>query len=243
MADNPEITVADVVTDIEGRFSSAPSISSDRYLPWISYAYQKVFNALSMVNARCREDLFGDVDTITLNTATPNEYTLTDEISRFGGFISVEIKYGATGDVYNKANRLPSQSNWENWDNISTTYRSKLEPLYYKRGNTVGFIPVPPETGATAKIWYVKRPNQLTDTTDIVDIPYRFLYPVTDYVHARALQAVNEDYQTADVIEANFRRQIEEIQEAAASEFNENDGTDNVQDNSNSDIYNNPFRW
>lgn len=239
--DNPDVTVADVVTDIEGRFSSAPSLSSDRYLPWISYAYQKVYHALSMVNSHCREDLFGDVDTITLNTSTPNEYSLNTEIPRFGGFVSVEVKYGATEDVYNKASRLPSQANWENWDNISTSYRSKMTPIYYKRGTTIGFIPVPPESGGVAKVFYIKRPYQLTETTDVIDIPYRFFYPITDYVHARALQAVNEDYQSSEAVEANFRRQLEEIQEAAASEFDENDGTGNIQDNSDSDFYNNPF--
>lgn len=241
--DNPSMTVSDVILDVEGRFSSDPNLGSDRYIPWVSYAYQKVYHALSMVNSHCREDLFGAEADLTLTTDTPNEYDLADEIPRFGGFIGVEVKYGATGDTYNKADRLPSQANWKNWDNISTTYRSKLTPLYYKRGDTMGIIPVPPESGATAKIFYIKRPYQLTDSDSVIEIPYRFFYPITDYVHARAIQVVNEDYATSDAVEANFRRQLEEIQEAASSEFNDHDGTDNIQDNSNSDFYNNPFRW
>jgi hypothetical protein len=236
--DNPDVTVADIITDVEGRFSSVPSISSDTYIPWISYAYQKVYHALSSVNSRCREDLFGDMDTITMDTDSPNEYSLETEIPRFGGFVEVQVKYGATGDEYNSASRLASAAHWKNWANISTTYRSKLTPLYYKRGDTIGFIPVPPESGATAKVFFIKRPYQLTETTDVIEIPYRFLYPLTDYVHARAIQMVNEDYQTADVVEANFRRQIEEIKEAAASEFNENDGTDAIQV---SETFSDPF--
>lgn len=241
--DNPQITPADVITDVESRFSSVPSISSTVYLPWISYAYQRLYQKICEVSQTAKENLFGEVAEVDLPTSTPSEFTITDEIPRFGGFIAVEVKYGGTGDVYNKASLLKSVAHWTNWDNISTNYRSKVTPLYYQRGKTMGFIPVPPEVNAVAKIWYVKRPYQITSVTDVIDIPYRFLTPLFDFVHARALQKVNEDYGNAGAIEANFRGQLDEIQLAVASEFNENDGTDNVQDNTNSGFYDNPLKW
>lgn len=240
--DNPSVTPADVISDVEGRFASSPALSSSRYMPWVSYGYQRTFNALSQVGQKVRENLFGELATLSLNTTTPNEYDLTTEIPRFGGFIKVEVKYGATGDVYNQAGFLSSLSHWNNQDNVSTTYRSKLTPLYYKLGNTLGFIPVPPESGALAKVWYIKRPSQLTDVADVIDIPYRFLYPLYDYVHARALQAVNEDYSASSQIESNFRLQLEEIQQSAASEFNEHDGSSAVEVNA-SDVIVNPFDY
>lgn len=241
--DNPEITAADVINDVEGRFSSDPNLSSSKYFPWISYAYLRTYQALTKVNQTAKEVLFGSLATLTLTTDTPNEYTITDEIPRFGGLIKIEIKYGATGDVYNPAGRLLSLAHWNNQDNVSTTYRSKTTPLYYLLGTKLGFIPVPPESGATAKVWYIKRPYQIQETSDIIDIPYRFIWPVFEYVHAKALQAVNEDYATAAEIEANFRGQLGEVQESVASEFNENDGTDSIQDSINSPIYDDPLKW
>jgi hypothetical protein len=240
--DNPDITASDIITDVEGRFSSSPSLSASRYIPWISYAYQKVYQAIISVNQTAKEEIFGTKVDISLNTNTPNEYSLETEIPRFGGFIDVQIKYGATGDTYNRAKRLKSMSHWTNWDNISTTYRSKLEPLYYKLGDTLGFIPVPPESGATAKVFYVKRSYQITEEDDVIELPYRFLYLISDYVHARALQAVNEDYATAGQIENNFRSQLEDLKEAVASEFNENDGTDAIQRNDD-DLFTNPLDY
>lgn len=219
-SNNPSVLVSDLISDVESRLLT-PAISSSIYLPWISYAYLRTFNALVNTNQRVKEELFGEVATITMNTTSPNEYTLTDYAERYGGIIKVEVKYGATGDEYIKATRLQSIAVWENQDNVSTTYQSKTQPLYYILGQKIGFIPTPPETGAYAKVWYIKRPYQVTMTSDTIDIPYRFTYPITNYVVAKAIQREHQDYATTQTIEAQFRAELEEISMAAANEYGE----------------------
>lgn len=217
---NPSITASDIITDVDGRLSQA-NLSSAVYLPWVSYSYQRVFQSLVSVGKAVAENFFGDTDTINLTTTSPNEYTLTDEIPRYGGLISVWVKYGATGDEYRKAVKLISTAEIINPENISTTYYSKVNPYYYVRGGVIGFLPVPPESGGVAKIDFIKRPYQINAVEDVIDIPYRYLWPVSEYVHSKAVQRLNEDYGASKQIEDNFRQQLEEISIACATEYQE----------------------
>lgn len=237
---NPTITAADIINDVDIRVIN--SLSSADKIPWVSYAYQRVYGALATAGQEVKEDLFGAYLSLNLDTDSPNEYSVETAIPRFGGFVTVQVKYGASGDEYKIATRLRSVAHWTNWDNISTTYRSKQQPLYYKFGDTLGFIPVPPESGAVAKIFYIKRPNQIEDVADEIDIPYRFIYPIIEYVQAKTIQRVNEDYREAELVERNFERQLEEITLMAASEDNENDGTDAIEVSSSDEIFYNPLR-
>lgn len=239
---NPDVTAADIITDVEARLAS-PNLSATIYLPWISYAYQRTFQAISKVGQLAREQIFGDVDTIDLGIDSPNEFVITDEIPRYGGIIKVEVKYGATGDVYNPAKYLRTVAHWRNMDNISTNYQGKTAPLYYLLGTKIGFIPVPPETGAVARVYFVKRPYQITDSTDVIDIPYRFQWPISEYVHAKGLQKVNEDYGAASALEANFNNMLQDLEVAVASEFNENDGVQAVESSAVDQLYNDPLSF
>jgi hypothetical protein len=240
-ANNPDITASDIITDVEARLGT-PNISTSIYLPWISYAYQRTYQALANCGQEIKERLFGDDATITLVTDT-SEYSIETNMPRFGGMIKVEVKYGATGDEYHQATLLRSLANWEDQSHISTTYRSKLEPLYNIFGDHLVIIPTPPstDTGTSyAKCWYIKRPYQLDSGTDVIDIPYRFMYPIVNYVQAKAIQKANEDYSTSFQLEADFRNQLEEIAQACVSEDNENEGQA-VEVSSNSRLYDKPF--
>lgn len=237
---NPTYTVADVITDVNNRLAN-PGLSSTVMIPWVSYAYQRIYQVLSGAGQTVKEELFGDDATITMNTTSPNEYSLETNIPRFGGIIKVEVKYGASGDDWNRASKLRSIANWNIQNNVSTSYRGKTQPLYYLLQDVIGFIPTPPESGAQAKVWYIKRPQQLDATTDEIDIPYRYIWPIIEYVQAKTIQRVNEDYREAELVERNFERALEEIALAAVSEYNENDGTDAVEDFSNSFFYHNPL--
>lgn len=240
-SNNPDVTVSDIANEVE-RILRNPGLSTTTYLPWASYAYQKTFQALSGVGMHVREALFGDNATISLTTSTLQK-SLTTDIPRFGGVIKVEVKYGASGDDWNPASKLKSIAHWSNTNNVSTTYRSKTQPLYTIIGNSnLIVIPVAPESGAQAKIYYVKRPYQLTDGNDVIDIPYRFIYPIFNYVQAKAVERVNEDYSASKQIENNFEKELIRVAEAADSEFNEEDGTDGVETSASSPIFSNPFR-
>lgn len=241
-ANNPDITVANVIENVETRLGDT-NLDSMAYLPWTSYAYQKTYQAICAAGQQAKEYFFGDSTTFNL-TADTSTYSLETNIPRFGGFIKVEIKYGGTGDTWVRAEKLKSVSHWDIQENVTTTNRSKTNPLYYKLGDTLGFIPQPPSSDSgtpQAKVFYIKRPYQLTDTTDVIDLPYRYIYPIEDYVHSKAIITENEDFGQASLVEQDFALQLKMITSIVTDEFNENDGTSSIEIDTNSSVYRNPL--
>jgi hypothetical protein len=214
---NPSVTASNIITDVEARLFN-PNISSSLYLPWISYAYQRVFLTLLRASKEIAEQFFGDSYTLTLNTTTPNEYILTDYIPRFGGIIKVNLKYGDINDQWQGIPQLPSVSTYDSMEERTTLNVAKSNAIFYVIGQKIGFIPTPPETGAQAVIYYIKRPYQINDTSDVIDIPYRYQYPIADYVQSKAMQRSNQVYSTSQLVEDRFRQQLEEIAISADSE-------------------------
>lgn len=236
---NPDLLVSDIITDVEARLN-APDLATSVYLPWISTAAQRIYRALCALGQEGKERYFGASGTISLTTNTL-EHNILSSISDFGGFIDVEVLYGATGDTRSKATKLRSVSQWRDLSNVSTDYRSKVTPLYYQSGNNIGIIPVPPESGAIAYIRYIRKLPQYTDADDVINIPYRFSWPIYDYVEAKALQRTNEDFSTSRQIEMDFRADIDDLTQMAADEINENDGSNRVEVSSNSTIFDDPL--
>jgi hypothetical protein len=239
--DNPSITASNLITDVEARLGN-PNLSGTKYLPWISYAYQKVYHKLANVGQEVKEQLFGALETVTLTNGTA-EYNLNDKISRYGGFIKAEIKYGGTSDEYKRATKLRSISQWNDQSQVTTSYQPKDKPLVYFLGTVFGVIPTPPADDAGtpyAKIWYVKRPYQITEVGDTIDIPYRFMFPLVNYVQAKAVQAKYEDYSASMALEKKFEDELEQMAEMAAGEMTENEGM-GVEVDSSSPLYSNPL--
>lgn len=229
MADqNPDLLVSDIITDVEARLN-APGLATSVYLPWISTSAQRIYRALTALGQEGKERYFGASDTISLTTSTL-EHDIFGSIPDFGSFISVEVLYGASGDVRRKASKLRSVSQWPDLSNVTTSYRAKDVPLYYQSGDNIGIIPVPPESGAVAYIRYIRKLPQYTDADDVIEIPYRFTWPIYDYVEAKALQRTNEDFSTSRQIEMDFRADVDALTEMAADEMNENDGTNAVEE-------------
>lgn len=241
-ANNPDITAANIITDVEARLGT-PNISTSNYLPWVSYAYQKTYAALINAGQKVKEALFGNYITFTIAKGTA-EATLSTVIPRFGGFIKLEILYGASGDTRVRLNPLRSIWQWPNQGNVSTSYRSKDQALYYLFENTFGIIPTPPASDAsdtTIYAWYIRRPYQIDAAGDVIDIDYRFIYPIVNYVQGKAMEKQNEDYSTAGVLEQRFERELEQIAIAATSEYNEND-FEGIEIDTTSMLFDDPFR-
>ena len=240
----PSITASDIVTNIETRLGGT-NLDTTNYLPWISYAYQKIYRAIISAGQQAKEYYFGNYTTFNLTGGT-GEYSLITNVPRFGGIIKVEIKYGATGDLWTPVKRIPSINNYyETTGNTSTTYQSKQSPLYYILQDTIGFIPVPPagDSGTPqAKIYYVRKPYQITAGTDVIDIPYKYIDAIDDYVHAKAIQAENESYAESLEIERVFEAKLNQITEDVNDEFGEYEGIDSIQAFSGSKLYSNPLR-
>jgi|WetSurMetagenome_2_1015567.scaffolds.fasta_scaffold32887_4 hypothetical protein len=222
-SNNPNLTVNDIIADVEARLAS-PNLNVSFYLPIVSGACQRVYQAITALGQEAKEKFFGANGTISLTQSTL-EHDILTSIPDFGTFIDVEVLYGATGDTRNTATKLRTPAMWKDKSKVSTTYRPKESPLYYQSGNYIGVIPVAPEIGAAAYVRYITKLPQYTMGADVISIPYRFTWAIADYVQAKAIQRVNEDYSTSRQIEIDFTRNLEEITNRAADEINENDGT------------------
>lgn len=218
----PSMTASDIISDVETRLGTT-NLSSSNYLPWISYAYQKTYLKLMGISQKIKEELFGAVATFNLS-ASVAEYNLSTTIPQYGGFIKCEVKYGGTGDDWVKAKVLPSLSKWTNQEDVTSNDWAKSQALVYFLKDVIGFIPTPPAADSgtpQAKVWYVKRPVRITQVTDVIDLPYRFIYPIVTYTQAMAIVAENEDYRQAGRVEQNFRQELDEMAESADSETSE----------------------
>jgi hypothetical protein len=236
---NPSVTINDIIADVEARLSS-PNLDVSFYLPIISSAAQRVYQAIISLGQEAKEFYFGADEEISL-TQNTLEHDIYTDIPDFDSFVDVEVQYGASGDTRNHATKLRSPSQWNNKANVSTTYRAKESPLYYKSGDNIGVIPTPPESGAIAYVRYVRKIPQYTDGLDVVEIPYTFMWAITDYVQAKAIQRVNEDYSTARQIEEDFDNHLQEITERAADKVNENDGTNSIEISTGDAIFDDPM--
>lgn len=243
-ANNPDITASDIITDVENRLGN-PNIGASKMLPWVSYGYQKTYQTLIGAGQQVKEELFGNVVEFELTPGVA-EYSIETNIPRFGGFIKVEVRYGATGNVYTRASRLPSLAYWRSQSNTSTAYQPKDQPMYYQVEDKIGFIPEPVlgevVQDAMAKVWYIRRPYQITETDDVIDLPYRFLYPIVNYVQSRAIERENEDYEQAAIIERKFERELEQLVEFVENEYSESEMTNFVAVAGDSPLHGNPMR-
>jgi len=233
---NPDVTINDIIADVEARLTS-PNLDVSFYLPIISSAAGRIYQSIIALGQDAKEKFFGANGTISLTQSTL-EHNIFTSLEDFLSFIDVEVLYGATEDTRNTATKLSSPSKWGNKANVSTTYQSKAAPLYYQSGDNIGIIPVPPEAGAIAYVRYVRKIPQYTDGADVVNIPYRFIWAITDYVQAKTIQRVNEDYSASRQIENDFDRHLEDIANMAASEINENDGSNVIQGGIEGDPFN-----
>lgn len=242
---NPSITANDIILEVEARLGS-PNIAQASYIPWISYAYQKEYGKIVRIGQHVKERVFGELVTFDL-TASTAEYALSSVIPQFGGFIRGQIKYGGTSDDWVKLKVLKSLSSWDDMTNVTTSDWPKQDALIYFIKDYVGFIPTPPaasvDTGTPqAKIWYIKRPVRITVATDVIDIPYRFTFPIVSYVQAMGIMAENEDYTQAARVEARFEADLEEVAQTIESEFSEREEA-NVIEATDTALYDDPLRY
>lgn len=210
--DNPEYTVADVISDVNGRLRN-PGVGAEIITPWVSYAYNRLYNKLLNVNQQVKEQLFGAYTTIDLEEDVA-EYVITEHAPRYSSLVKYEIHYGTNQITSGKSIYSIAKSP----NNVITG--GSGTPRLYRYGNNFAFYPIPGE--GTAHLWYIKRGKQLTQSTDVLyDIPYRYLYPIMDYVEGRVIARINEDYGVLGTLEREFERKMEEVAMMADGEISE----------------------
>jgi hypothetical protein len=106
--------------------------------------------------------------------------------------------------------------------------RTGTPVMYYKRGNYVGFYPIPIET-ATATIQYFKYPDALVIDTDVpnANIPEDYHQAIVDY--AKAMQIKDDDPDTEDLtIADNFLTSFYNAKNELKRQANTSDNTPTV---------------
>src|SRR3990167_5875318 len=117
------------------------------------------------------EDYYSTRTTVA-SVADQQEYTLPSDLYKIR---RIEINYNPSNSnsLPRKAVNVPMDSVLRDLGNSALGISVYRNPAYYVRGNTIGFIPFPTETGATAiGIWYIKTVSELSDSTDAIDIPF-----------------------------------------------------------------------
>lgn len=133
----------------------------------INVGYLKAYTAVVTVF----EDYYSTKAT-SATVANQQEYALPSDIYKIR---RVEINYEPSN-----ANSLPRKAVPVAMDSVLrdlgnsalgiTVYRN---PAYYMRGNTIGFIPEPTESGSGAiTLWYIKTVAELSSASDTINIPF-----------------------------------------------------------------------
>lgn len=106
------------------------------------------------------------------------------------------------------------------FSNSGIGVRTNQTTYYYTYGFgsalTIGFLPIPSETGATAgKLWYIATQADLSADGDSVNIPYaeRYYRLIADGATADALRFGQQDVSSADKLEAKFLGDLATMQQ------------------------------
>ncbi|MEK6897504.1 MAG: hypothetical protein AABW93_03160 [Nanoarchaeota archaeon] len=145
----------------------------------------KYFNLMFRELVGLHEDLYGEISAAAL-VASQREYALpTDSVSTFGGGLiklqRVEITYDGTNWYVADPLSLQEISGATILDADLNAQFSKSAPRYWFKDRSVWIAPIPASTDSVAggntnlRIYWIKRPLEMTVVGDIPEIPKDFL--------------------------------------------------------------------
>ena len=176
----------------------------------VNIYYHEVYSAIV--------DVFENYETTTAQSnsvADQQEYSLPSDVLKVR---RVEINYdvSATNSAPMRALPVPIDAVRRDLANTNLGVTINRGPVYYLRGDNIGFIPVPTRAGTNAiQIWYAPVRSDLTNDTTNIDIPY----PDRDYkliaygAIADALRFGQQESIEADKFDRKFTRGVEKMQE------------------------------
>lgn len=133
----------------------------------INLGYMKIYTAVVGVY----EDYYSEKYTCD-TVADQQEYDLPDDFYKIR---RVQINYNTSDSNSVSSYAIPATMDEVMGDLNSTTLSPTVfrNPAYFIRGNKIGFIPVPDESGTDAiTLWYIKTIDELSAVTDEIDIPF-----------------------------------------------------------------------
>ena len=154
----------------------AKTVSMDEAMLYLNEAYSTLRAELNMVN----RDYTGSVEQTVAVVPSVAEYPLPDRFSdllyiRNASFNNQEMEWSAVEDIGENSYRLQSAG----------------RPMYYIRGNMLGFIGV--KENFTATYRYAQLPNFMVSYSDVVDLPDDNFWPLVHYMLVLASVKLNFD--------------------------------------------------
>lgn len=153
----------------------AKTVSLDDAMGYLNEAYSTMRAELNMVN----RDYTGSVEQTVSVTPTVSEYALPDRFSDLlyitSSLDGKEMEWSPVEDIGANAYRLATVG----------------RPMYYIRGNMLGFIGV--RESFTASYRYAQLPTFLVSYSDVVDLPDDNFWPLVHYMLVLAAPKLNYD--------------------------------------------------
>ena len=133
----------------------------------INEFYMKTVTAVMTVY----EDYYSNTSTITTVDDT-QEYDLPSDFYKMR---RVEINYApsTTGSTSQRALPITLDEVRGRLSSTSTGPSVSRNSVYYVIGDKIGFLPIPSDGGTDAvDLWYIKQISELSESTDVIDIPF-----------------------------------------------------------------------
>ena len=177
----------------------------------INAYYHKVYSAVIEVFEDYAPSSKSNITTVK----DQEEYTLPTDLLKVR---RIEINY----DVSN-ANSVPMRALPINMDQVRRDLGNQnvgvnvlRNPVYYLRGTSIGFLPIPDKAGTNAiTVWYIPVQTDLSSDTSTITLPY----PDRDWLliawgaAAEALRFGQQESLEADKLDAKYDRGIEKMKE------------------------------
>lgn len=188
------MTIAEIQNEVIRELGAGARTTAPLLLPLIDEGQNRIYNKL--IKNKIFHNLFYTHATWDTKNGT-SEYTVADGVPNDIKFVlKIETQYDGQ-DKRHRATKIGVE-NIAKMDEISTSYKDKYRPEYYRYGEgsniTIGFVPTHDVAGDDYnKIWYMKKPVQITDSSQSLIIPSDGHYLVVRFAHAGAQLIEDED--------------------------------------------------
>lgn len=185
-----------------------------------------------LVNARYHQVYTAAIDAFEnysdLKTATTDVKVNQQEYELQLDFLKmrrVEIKYKDSNGNFQRALPTTLDQILRDLDSSATGVTNLANPVYYLRGNVIGFLPVPDlEVTNGIKSWYYAKQPDLVEDFDEIVLPYadRDWMTIAYGATADALMYGQQEPGSSSEMETRFRRGVREMQQALEDRVSDN---------------------
>lgn len=166
---------------------------------------------------------YADLKTATTDiVADQQEYELQIDFLKIR---RVEINYDSNTTTYKRALPTTLDQVLKDLGDANSGVTVVVNPVYYVRGNIIGFIPIPDEAVTDGiKTWYYAKQSDLDDDSDEINLPYpdRDFMLIAYGATADALLYGQQEQAAAAEMERKFRVGVTQMQESLEDRVSDN---------------------